>query len=267
MSDDWKLSDREASVNLASDLKMQPLEAPSKLSARVVTALSAQIEKGALAPGDQLPTEQQLSEQLGVSRTVVREAVASLRTEGMLVSQQGVGTFVAKDATRRPFRIDPEQLSRLHDVLRVMELRLGIETEAAGLAAERRTPKQMAKIEDALNEVQAKMDSGEGNASADFAFHCVIAEATNNLHFVRLLDFLGTIIIPRQTVQIQLETTPGGNKDYLDTIQNEHRMMVAAIAAKEPGAARDAVRLHLGNSIQRYTKIARRLGDEPGAEN
>ena len=81
---------------------------------------------------------------MGVSRTVVREAVAALRAEGLVTTRQGSGAFVATDASRVPFRIDPEGLSSIGDVLEVMELRLAIEIEAAALAAERITPERLA---------------------------------------------------------------------------------------------------------------------------
>src|SRR6478672_887147 len=82
-----------------------PLTAPRSLTHVLIERLTAQITSGELTPGAQLPTEQELIAATGVSRTVVREAVAALRAEGLVLTRQGVGAFVA-DAPRRPFRID-----------------------------------------------------------------------------------------------------------------------------------------------------------------
>src|SRR5262249_10925838 len=150
---------------------------------------------GKIPPGSQLPTEQELIAATGVSRTVVREAVAALRAEGLVVTRQGVGAFVPVNA-RRPFRVDLDQLSPLRDVLDVMELRTGIEIETAGLAAERATPIQVRTILDCFGAIDAALKRGEDAIDQDFALHCAIAEATGNPQFRRLLEHLGRFIIP-----------------------------------------------------------------------
>src|SRR5262249_57979510 len=100
------------------------------------------ITGGKIPPGSGLPTEQELIAATGVSRTVVREAVAALRADGLVVTRQGVGAFVPENA-RPPLRIDVDPLSPLRAVLDVMELRTGIEIQAAGLAAHRRSAAQI----------------------------------------------------------------------------------------------------------------------------
>src|SRR5215510_11354807 len=108
----------------------------SNLAERVLTRLSADIRGGRLAPGDRLPTEQELTSSMGVSRTVVREAVAALRADGLVVTRRGSGAYVAENPTG-PFRIAAPPAGSLAAVLDVMELRLAVEVEAAGFAAER----------------------------------------------------------------------------------------------------------------------------------
>src|SRR6185312_3879483 len=115
---------------------------------------------GRLEPGARLPTEQALTRAARVSRTVVREAVAALRAEGLVVTRQGVGAFVGETA-RRPFRIEPSELGTLREVLQVMELRTGIEIEAAGLAAERRTRANLASITDAYAAIERALARDE----------------------------------------------------------------------------------------------------------
>ena len=122
----------------------QPLSAPRSLTQQLFTRLAADITSGKLPAGSRLPTEQEMIAATGVSRTVVREAVAHLRAEGLVLTRQGVGAFVAENV-RRPFRIDFDESSSLREVLNVMELRTGMEIEAAGLAADRASAAEVKK--------------------------------------------------------------------------------------------------------------------------
>jgi len=108
---------------------LRPLEASRGLPGELVARLTADIVSGKLLPGSRLPTEQEMIAATGVSRTVVREAVAALKADRLVVTRQGVGAFVA-DHVRRPFRVDFDEHSPLREVLNVMELRTGVEVEA-----------------------------------------------------------------------------------------------------------------------------------------
>jgi len=234
---------------------LRPLSAPRSLAHELSERLTADITSGRLPAGARLPTEQELVAAIGVSRTVVREAVAALRAEGLVVTRQGVGAFVADDA-KRPFRISPSELSSLHEVIEVMELRTGIEIEAAGLAAERATSAGTRKIADAYEAIETVIEQGGSAVDQDFAFHCRIAQAAGNPQFLRFLEYLGRFIIPRQTVRVAADTPA-----YLATIQREHREIVQAILAREVQRARAAMRRHLLNSRRRYQKLAAGLGE------
>ena len=192
----------------------------------------------------------------GVSRTVVREAVAALRADGLVITRQGVGAFVPENA-RRPLRIDFDQLSPLRAVLDVMELRTGIEIEAAGLAADRASPAQIRKIVDCLDAVDVALRRGADAIAQDFALHCSIADATGNPQFKRFLEHLGRFVIPRQTIR----GGPGIPKRvYSETFQQEHRDIVQAIRGRAVAPARAAMRRHLLNSRKRYQRLAAKLG-------
>ncbi len=156
---------------------------------------------------------------------------------------------------RRPFRIDPEGLRSLAEVLNVMELRLGVEVESAGLAAERAAPQQQRAIGDALKSIDRAIERGESAIDEDYALHMTIAEATGNGHFVRFLEYLGRYIIPRQSVRVESGRV-SGQRAYLEKIQGEHRALVAAIRNRDPAAAREAMRRHLTNGRERYRKLA-----------
>jgi GntR family transcriptional regulator, transcriptional repressor for pyruvate dehydrogenase complex len=225
---------------------------PRALTHEVADRIAGDIAKGKLRPGTRLPTEQEMMAALGVSRTVVREAVAALRAEGLVMTRQGVGAFVAEDALRRPFRIESDGLPSITEVLNVMELRTGVEMEAAGLAAERARPSDIDAIAAALEAIDRSIDRGELAIEEDFAFHRGIAAATGNPQFPRFLEFLGRIIIPRQSVRV---ATPNP-RAYLETIQKEHRDIFKAIRARDVTGAQDAMRRHLLHGRERYRKLA-----------
>jgi GntR family transcriptional regulator, transcriptional repressor for pyruvate dehydrogenase complex len=153
---------------------------------------------------------------------VVREAVAALRAEGLVETRQGVGAFVVRDIQRRPFRIDPDGLRSISEVVQVMELRTGVEVEAASLAAERASVGSRRRIASALSAIDAALARGESAIDEDFAFHQAIAAATENPHFMRFLEFLGRFLIPRQSVRIGLKSGKE-LRSYLERIQTEHR--------------------------------------------
>jgi GntR family transcriptional repressor for pyruvate dehydrogenase complex len=226
------------------------------LTGEIVARLTADITSGKLLPGSRLPTEQEMIAATGVSRTVIREAVAALRADRLVVSRQGIGTFVAEHV-RRPFRVDFDERSSLADVLNVMELRTGVEVEAAGLAAERASPAQVKKIAERLAAVQAAIDRNETAVDQDFAFHCEIAESTGNPQFKGFLEYLGRFIIPRQAVWGR--SAPLLSRSSLTLFQREHEQIFAAIRAHAVPRARAAMQRHLGNSQQRYRKLASEL--------
>jgi DNA-binding FadR family transcriptional regulator len=241
---------------------LEPLRPQRNLAGEVVKRLADAIRGGWLEPGARLPTEQELMAALGVSRTVVREAVAALRADGLITTRQGSGAYVAADVSRVPFRIDPEGLSSIEDVLEVMELRLAVEVEAAARAAERITPRRLVPIARTLRAIEAAIRKGEGAVNEDFAFHRAIAVASGNARFAEILEFLGRHVIPRQSVRLA-RIGPAEQQRYLTRIQSEHRRIQEAIARGVPGEARKAMREHLTRSIRRYRQLAeRRLKSE-----
>ena len=236
---------------------LRPLEAPRGLTGELVARLTADIISGKLTPGSQLPTEQEMILATGVSRTVVREAVAALKADRLVVTRQGVGAFVA-DHVRRPFRVDFDETSPLREVLNVMELRTGIEVEAAGLAAERATAPQIKKITERFAAIQSAIERGGNAVDQDFAFHCEIAEATGNPQFKRFLEYLGRFVIPRRTVWGR--SAAPAKRPHLDMFQREHEQILTAIRERAVTQARAAMQRHLLNSRQRYEKLAAETG-------
>ncbi|MFC3124553.1 FadR/GntR family transcriptional regulator [Pseudoroseomonas globiformis] len=243
---------------VAPGIELSPLAPPANLTAELVRRLAAEIRAGRLKAGDRLPTEQALMRQAGVSRTVVREAVAALRAEGLVLTRQGVGAFVADPALRGQVRIDPAEMRSLKDVLQVIELRIALETEAAGLAAARRDPEALERVLAAAAAFDAAVEAGEAAVTQDLELHRAIFAATGNSFFPRFLEFLGPMLIPRQTVRPQLEE-PEARTAYLRRVRDEHARITGAIAQGEAEAARNAMRLHLSASRDRYAALAGRL--------
>lgn len=243
---------------------LKPLQPPRNRTSEVVDRIAAEIRSGRLEPGARLPTEQELMAAMGVSRTVVREAVAALRAEGLVVTRQGLGAFVAVDASRVAFRIASESSpgsDSIGDIVRVLELRLAVEVEAAALAAERATAVQVRQIQAALKAIDMAIGRGDSAVTEDFAFHRAIADATGNNHFSEFLDFLGRHVIPRQALRAS-RGTPEDQRAYLQRIQKDHARVADAIAARDVPEARRAMRTHLLKSLERYRNLA---GQSAGA--
>ncbi len=223
---------------------------PRTLALGLVEALGERIRDGRLAPGDKLPTEAAVMAEFGVSRTVVREAISKLQAAGMVETRHGVGTFVVGPGDVSSFRIEPQQLATLRDVVAVLELRIGVETEAAGLAAQRRSAANLAAMRRALADFAAAVEEGRDAVAADFQLHSEIARATQNEHFAGLLATLGAQIIPRARLEPTGAIDPE-RQAYLRRVNAEHESIVDAIAAQDTEAARAAMRTHLANSRER----------------
>jgi DNA-binding FadR family transcriptional regulator len=241
---------------------LRPVGAPKSLSSEVVGRLAEQIMSGKLPVGTKLPSEQEMMRGMGVSRTVVREAVAALRARGLVITRQGAGAFVDRDATHQPYAIDPEGLGSLDSVLDILELRMAVESEAAAIASERATPSQIKAIGEAHRVFSRAISGGERAIKEDFAFHQAIAAATQNSRFVEFLDFLGRLIIPRQSIR-SFEGNPEGSRPYLGRIEKEHEAIFQAIAAHSPKKAREAMRGHLLKSRERYRELAAKTSIAP----
>ncbi|MBS1176694.1 MAG: transcriptional regulator, GntR family [Proteobacteria bacterium] len=228
---------------------------PRSLALELVEALGDRIRDGRLAAGDKLPTEAEFMAEFGVSRTVVREAISKLQASGLVLTRHGIGTFVVGLGDAAPFRLAPEQFATLRDVIAVLELRIGIETEAASLAAQRRNADNLRQMRSALDAVAAAVEQGRDAVGPDFQFHLEVARATQNAHFADLMSSLGTMIIPRA----RLDGAPDMSDEqrlYLRRVNAEHESIFDAIRNQDSDAARAAMRTHLANSRERRRRAA-----------
>jgi len=218
------------------------------LAQGVVTGLKSRILDGSLPPGSKVPSEAELIEEYGVSRTVVREAITRLRAEGLVETFQGRGSFVLALPESTSFIVEASAIRSHRDVLAMVDFRLGVESEAAFFAAARRTPEAAEEVSAAL---AAFSTAGPDEAvEADFAFHRAVAAATGNRFYVELIDSLGPmmIMLPRTRLPEEFSLT---DTAHVERVRREHDNVAAAVLAGDPETARAAMRVHLGNTRRR----------------
>jgi GntR family transcriptional repressor for pyruvate dehydrogenase complex len=233
-----------------------------RLSDRLAERLALQVESGVLQPGDRLPTELQLADVHGVSRTVVREAVHQLKSRGLLVSRQGSGVYVARQSATRALDFDPGVLGSIEGVVQVREVRRALEGEIAALAAERATRAQVAAIRSALRALDRAVAAAGDGVAEDLAFHRAMAEATGNPQFTRLLAFLEQYLHDAMRVTRANEAR---RPDYMDAVRAEHRAVADAIAAGDPAAARRKALEHMLQGDRRLREAGLLPAAGPGA--
>ncbi|WP_273822762.1 FadR/GntR family transcriptional regulator [Pseudomonas asplenii] len=240
---------------------VQPSVRPKhrSLAEDLVAELSRRIHDGELECAAKLPSESEVMKEHGVSRTVVREAISRLQAAGLVETRHGIGTFVCDVPGPSGFRIDPESIVTLHDVLAVLELRISLEVEAAGLACARRTDEHLQVMRDSLDLLNSRVVSVNYAVAADFRFHQQIALATGNRYFTDIMLHLGVSILPRA----RLHSTRVANdrtEPYLERLSREHEDIYQAILRRDADAARAAMRLHLSNSRERMRRAYEALG-------
>ena len=220
----------------------------SSLTDLLVTALTKAIIGGEFKAGDKLPTGPALAQRFGVSLTVVREALSSLKNEGLVEIRHGSGVFAAATARARPFRIESVGSSQpAVGASQIFELRSGVEIRAAELAAQRRSKSQLHAIVDAHETMKREVGSGRDGVEADMIFHQRIAEAAGNPLFVSFLDFLGQSI--RETIAFS-RTSDAWALQQAEVMQ-EHENLVNAIRLKDVNAAGEAANTHMKNCLLR----------------
>jgi GntR family transcriptional regulator, transcriptional repressor for pyruvate dehydrogenase complex len=235
----------------ASSQPLVRLDAP-RLSDRLAALIEAQIDGGSLVPGDRLPTEQQLAAEHDVSRTVVREAIHQLKSQGLVRSRQGSGVYVTEPPAYRKLAFGPQVLESMQAVVQVVELRRVIEGEMAALAAQRASAAQCKALMRALAAIDTATSSGHLGVDEDMAFHHAIGEATGNPQFVRLLAVL------EEHLRDQMSVTKGNEAKHVDmmaAVRREHRAIADAIVAGNPKAARAAAIEHHLNGERRLITV------------
>jgi len=234
---------------VAEAAAFQQLARDPSLAERVSLALMDSIASGQLSPGDRLPSERDLGEQFGVSRTVVREAVRGLQARGVLKVRPGRGAeVVALPASQitETFTLFLRGADTQHviDGDHISEVRETLEIRLAELACRRATREDLAQMEAAIAAMAEETDVERASAY-DMKFHGLIASATKNLLFVVLLDSLGDVLLQLRRRSLSV---PGRR----DGAVAEHRRILDALTAGDVAAARSAMADHLAGSRPYY---------------
>lgn len=221
---------------------------PLRLSEEVSGDLQRRIARGELKAGDRLPTEKALGEAFGVSRAVVREAIARLKADGLIETRQGSGAFVVdapKAINLRFWQGAGPELSELRDIF---ELRVMVESAVAALAAQRRRNSDLREMAAHLADMDAAITEGRDGSEADDNFHIAMARATRNAYVGRLVEFLGRHFSDSRKLAWH------GTRRQLahpEEAQREHRALYEAIAAGDTGAAQRRAEEHLRGTAER----------------
>jgi len=236
------------SDKLPTSTVLSQIARPARLSDEVSRALEQRIRSAEYRPGSQLPTEKQLSVAFGVSRAVVREAVARLKAEGYVETRQGAGAYVAVRPGLSSFKLIAGNGQAGDDIRHIFELRTAVETTAAGLAAARHTPEDLKAMRRELDRMSGAIRTAADGTDADDAFHRTVAAASHNPYIRRFVEFLGHHFSDSRRPTWS-EAGRAAGKPH--AAQAEHERLYAAIARGSVRAARAAAIAHLSNSAKR----------------
>lgn len=211
------------------------------LPTRIASEIGREIIDGRITAGEKLPTEHILAKTFGVSRSVVREAIAHLRNEGLVETRQGVGAFATEPDRRQSIRIEQGTLSDKENFKDLFQLRMPLEIEAAGLAAVHHTVEDLERLDEALAQMTGAEKWTEEGIVADLAFHRALAAATHNEYFSLFLGF----IAERISLAINTARAAAVLEEIVETTIAEHTAIRDAVASRNPNGAREVMRHHI----------------------
>ncbi len=224
------------------------LSSGAGLPQQVAEHLSAEIREGILKLGVKLPPEAELCKKYGVSRTVIREAAARLKHDGLLESRQGSGVTVAPWENRQAFRLDWINMQDPFNINFIYEMQVLIGIESVALAAIRHTEEDLKRLHHLMEEMAEAIRKDEDGAVPHRAFHKSIAEAGYNPYLIDfqcfLQDRLWEIL---KEARKRTQTTPG----LALKVHKEHQLIIDGIASGGPNLAREAALNHLCNAAKR----------------
>ncbi|WP_262273146.1 FadR/GntR family transcriptional regulator [Microvirga yunnanensis] len=243
------LRDKE-SANEEAQIVLETLVPRPNLAAHAAGILARSIEDGLLRPGARLPGEIELARQLGVSRPVVREAIAYLKADGLVESRHGRGLFVGRQETLR-LRLREIDASE-KTILEFLELRRGLEVEAAQLAALRHTAHDLDRMEAAIAALNVADEAGEESSEHDLAFHLAIADAARNPLFRRVLQFVAKPLLA--SIQ-EMRAKDRGAAQRIEKRRADHDRILERIRARDADGAGEAMRRHIDEACDHYTAL------------
>lgn len=225
-----------------TNLVFKPIR-PKKISEEIVEQIKSLISEGHLKPGERIPSERDLAEMLGVSRPSVREAVMVLEAMGLVESRQGGGTYVRSltaAALADPLTTMVEGNPNLLHAL--LEVRMGLESWSAYLAAHRVTDEELRQLENYVGEMERQSNKGGWDPSLDARFHYTITAATHNTLQLHVLDTIRGLW--HATIELAL-TEFYRQEGYLEPLMNQHRAIFEAIRSHDAERAQNCMMDHL----------------------
>jgi DNA-binding FadR family transcriptional regulator len=218
-----------------------------RLADRAYTEIVRIINDEGLVSGDRLPSEARLATLFGMSRTIVREALARLASDGITEARRGAGSYVKRRPSERLGSHMP--MDALAATLGTYEVRFVLEAEAARLAAVRRSNDQLDAIEHALTALRTALLSNAPAHDEDWRLHRTIAEATGNAAFLPVFDHLEDAVM--QILRAGVEISRSRPPEVIGAMMEEHDAIVDAIRAQDADGAALAMRWHLSQGRKR----------------
>lgn len=217
------------------------------LPARIAGHIGKEIAEGRISPGEKLPTEHILAKTFGVSRSVVREAIAELRNEGLVETRQGIGAFVTEPQGRGSIRIEQAALHDRESFRSLFQLRMPLEIEAAGLAAIHHDDVDIRHLDNGLALMTGAAKWTDEGIVGDLAFHRALAVATHNEYFPLFIGF----IAERISLAINAARAAAVLEEIVEVTIAEHVAIRDAVVKRDPVTARAAMRHHLIGAAER----------------
>lgn len=222
---------------------------PDQIYEQILGRLGA----GSLALGERLPSETQLARAFGVSRPVVRTALARLRADGLIESRQGAGSFVLR--LPNPAFVREAPSGSIAELLRCYELRVALESEAAFHAAERRDARDLAAIEEHAAGLERDFHGPDAGSASDVAFHLAIARAAQNHLFTATLEMMRSSL--RDGIAVARHIAQASSRARMPIVLEEHAAILDAIRRQDAARARAAMREHIERSRDRMVGFTR----------
>ncbi|MFC3337826.1 FadR/GntR family transcriptional regulator [Paracandidimonas soli] len=236
----------------------EPFLKPVNMPDAIAQQIRQKILAHEFAEGSKLPSEHEFSQMFGVSRNVVREAVARLKLSGLLETRRGIGTFISTDLNAANFQVHVDDLLDFDQLKHIFQLRIEIEAGAAALAAENRTEEQLQALKQALEDTTGTDQDWEQGAKAAYHFHQCVVACAQNPYFDQLYRHLSSVL--SKAVRTLRKKSTGTER--IGQVHQEHIRIFRAIRDKDAMVARLAMREHLNNGFARYGLLNQRRDNE-----
>lgn len=232
------------------DIDLKPVK-PKRISDQVFDQIRELIFRGTLKPGEKLLNERRLAERMNVSRTTIRDSVHRLVAAGLIEQKQGQGTFVKSLASGKDSPLGEAMKSQNASINDLLEVRMGLECNAAAIAAKRADESDINAIEQTLLEMKNEVDSGRLGTEADTSFHMGIAYATKNtLHVYIMRNFYDYLFEGIKESLVSLYEDP----ENIKRIYTQHKTILDHIRARDPSGALSAMNEHINFVLEFFRR-------------